>query len=179
MITSKCTEHCERAPECTVCRRRKKPIGRDSMDNGLCDDDCKGYRQPPSPGHLWPGELARESEAEPRLPMLVTPPCPHCGTEHRFGDIDPNRINVQLASRAYQCNGCGRIYDSTPKPERTKPRPVAQVTAAGGVASIRGVSGMCPRGHIGGTAERCESCETVADAVRSGPAGGPEEGSSR
>jgi hypothetical protein len=41
----------------------KQPIGRSApleMANGLCDDDCSGYRQEPRAGHLWPGELARE-----------------------------------------------------------------------------------------------------------------------
>jgi hypothetical protein len=47
-----------------VCGRLKKPLGRDSRDNGLCDCDCEGYRQPPEPGHLWPGELARIREQE-------------------------------------------------------------------------------------------------------------------
>ena len=44
--------------ECTVCHRRKKPIGRDSRDNGLCDQECEGYKLPPHPGHLWPEEIA-------------------------------------------------------------------------------------------------------------------------
>lgn len=57
-----CTIDCELAPECVVCRRRKKPRGRDSMDNGHCDRDCPGYHQDPQPGHLWPGELAQARE---------------------------------------------------------------------------------------------------------------------
>lgn len=47
------------AVNCTTCGRRKKPIGRDAaaaMANGLCDDDCDGYRKDPLPGELWPGE---------------------------------------------------------------------------------------------------------------------------
>jgi len=41
---------------CTYCGRMKKPIGRDSMDNGLCDEDCTGYQAEPEPCDLWPGE---------------------------------------------------------------------------------------------------------------------------
>jgi len=44
-------------PICTVCGRRKKPVGRDSMDNGLCDYDCEGYMQEPTPCDLWPDEV--------------------------------------------------------------------------------------------------------------------------
>ena len=44
------------AVNCTVCARRKKPHGRDSRDNGLCDGDCEGYRQEPQAGSLWPSE---------------------------------------------------------------------------------------------------------------------------
>jgi hypothetical protein len=52
-----CTKDCERVVYCEVCFRRKKPIGRDSMDNGLCSWDCIGYRKNPQPGHLWQGEF--------------------------------------------------------------------------------------------------------------------------
>jgi len=51
------------AVNCTVCKRRKKPIGRSAplaMANGLCDDDCEGYRAEPRPGQLWPNELESE-----------------------------------------------------------------------------------------------------------------------
>jgi len=40
-------------PRCEVCERRKKPIGRDSRDNGLCDQDCEGYHMDPEPGTEW------------------------------------------------------------------------------------------------------------------------------
>lgn len=43
-------------PECGVCGRRKKPVGRDSMNNGYCDHECPGYYQEPLAGWLWPGE---------------------------------------------------------------------------------------------------------------------------
>lgn len=48
---------------CTVCGLRKKPHGRsapDAMANGLCDQDCEGYRLDPQPGCLWPGETEQE-----------------------------------------------------------------------------------------------------------------------
>jgi len=48
---------------CTECHRRKKPVGRDSRDNGLCDHECPGYRRDPQPDYLWPGE--REEDAFP------------------------------------------------------------------------------------------------------------------
>jgi len=60
-----CTEACESRANCAVCGRRKKPIGRSApleMANGLCDDDCAGYRLGPRPGHLWPGEFNEEDE---------------------------------------------------------------------------------------------------------------------
>lgn len=44
------------AVTCAECGRMKKPIGRDSVDNGLCDRECPGYDQPPHVGSLWPGE---------------------------------------------------------------------------------------------------------------------------
>lgn len=53
-----CIIECESRSVCAVCGRTKKPWGRDSRDNGLCDTDCEGYAQDPRPGHLWPGELA-------------------------------------------------------------------------------------------------------------------------
>lgn len=60
-----CTvESCEYAPKCRKCGRTKKPIGRDSLDNGKCDRDCPGYSEDPTPGHLWPGEIARSRSIE-------------------------------------------------------------------------------------------------------------------
>jgi len=41
---------------CTVCGLCKKPIGRDSRDNGLCDHECEGYYMDPQPDCLWPYE---------------------------------------------------------------------------------------------------------------------------
>lgn len=48
---------------CTVCRKRKAPIGRRvplEMSNGMCSRDCPGYDQRPYPGDLWPGETRRD-----------------------------------------------------------------------------------------------------------------------
>lgn len=62
-----CTENCERQPRCTVCHKTKNPRGRSApleMANSLCDWDCSGYTQEPTPGHLWPGELGRIRETE-------------------------------------------------------------------------------------------------------------------
>lgn len=53
---SACTEACRAPVYCSACGRRKKPTGRDSLDNGLCSHECSGYREPPEPGHLWPSE---------------------------------------------------------------------------------------------------------------------------
>jgi hypothetical protein len=53
----------EDAAYCSTCKLRKKPIGRsapDVMANSLCDDECPGYREAPSPGDLWPRETRRE-----------------------------------------------------------------------------------------------------------------------
>lgn len=58
---------------CTVCKRQKKPIGRDAaaaMANGLCDRECEGYNMPPLADYLWPGE--KEEELYPRtLPKQI------------------------------------------------------------------------------------------------------------
>lgn len=43
--------------KCAVCGRSKKPIGRDTRDNGLCSYECDGYRLPPAPSHYWDEEL--------------------------------------------------------------------------------------------------------------------------
>ena len=51
------------APYCESCLMRKKPLGRSApaaMANGLCDQDCEGYRDEPRPDDLWPGESASE-----------------------------------------------------------------------------------------------------------------------
>lgn len=46
---------------CAVCGQMKKPIGRSApLCGGYCDDDCKGYRQEPHPGSLWPSETEAE-----------------------------------------------------------------------------------------------------------------------
>ena len=51
------------AVTCVACGLRKKPIGRSApldMANSLCDYECPGYREPPHPGDLWPGETREE-----------------------------------------------------------------------------------------------------------------------
>ena len=51
------------AVNCTVCGRRKKPVGRSApieMANSLCDSDCRGYWEEPIPGDLWPRETREE-----------------------------------------------------------------------------------------------------------------------
>ena len=60
-----CTIECEAAPVCTVCNRKKSPVGRDvasAMSGSYCEHKCSGYGKAPFPGHLWPGELARSVE---------------------------------------------------------------------------------------------------------------------
>lgn len=59
-----CTEACEVWPECSTCHRIKAPRGRSlplEMCGGYCDHDCAGYLDVPTPGHLFPGELARKA----------------------------------------------------------------------------------------------------------------------
>lgn len=56
------------AARCVVCRKIKKPIGRDAgiAHNSYCTGDhpgesgCRGYREEPRPGDLWPGERRGE-----------------------------------------------------------------------------------------------------------------------
>jgi hypothetical protein len=69
MIDDTCTEACEAMPDCTVCKRRKHPRGRDPGvygASGYCEHECPGNSEPPHAGHLWPGELRRwrEEQAE-------------------------------------------------------------------------------------------------------------------
>ena len=52
------------AANCTVCGKRKKPVGRSApaeLAVGMCDFGCPGYLEFPMPGSLWPGE---EGEAD-------------------------------------------------------------------------------------------------------------------
>lgn len=64
------TEHSEacRTPvDCTVCGKRKKPIGRSApleMAGSLCDMECTGYLALPHPPHLWPNECLSGEETE-------------------------------------------------------------------------------------------------------------------
>lgn len=54
--SAECTEACTNTPDCTMCGRRKKLVGRDypaAMGGGYCDHECPGYRDAPAPGHLW------------------------------------------------------------------------------------------------------------------------------
>lgn len=64
-LYTNCTVDCERMPYCTTCGQRKGPIGRSvplEAANSYCGYDCPDYRNEPTPGHLWPGELARIRE---------------------------------------------------------------------------------------------------------------------
>jgi hypothetical protein len=61
-VTIDCTAKCEAEATCTVCKRRKPPVGRDTgvyAASNYCEHECPGNRLPPHPGHLLPGELAR------------------------------------------------------------------------------------------------------------------------
>lgn len=68
------------SPICKTCGLRKKPIGRDAapaMANSLCDHECKGYREEPTPCYLWPGERSDGmSEAKQELNY-----CKDCGID--------------------------------------------------------------------------------------------------
>lgn len=55
-----CTEACEAAPQCSVCRLIKRPRGRSvavEAESSMCGWHCPGYNQEPRSGHLWPGEF--------------------------------------------------------------------------------------------------------------------------
>jgi hypothetical protein len=43
-------------PECAVCGRPKRPMGRYSPLMEFCSYDCEGYREDPLPSCRWPGE---------------------------------------------------------------------------------------------------------------------------
>ncbi len=73
-------------PVCTVCRRQKKPRGRDAapaMANSLCDADCPGYGEQPLAGHLWPGE-SRGDDRETLIAILEM--SQHCSCDPAFRD---------------------------------------------------------------------------------------------
>jgi hypothetical protein len=58
-VAEDCNEECERRAECLTCHREKAPVGRSvpmEAANGYCTDECTGYREDPTVGHLWPGE---------------------------------------------------------------------------------------------------------------------------
>jgi len=62
-MSNHCTVGC--APECQACWLIKKPVGRSAplaMANGLCDYECPGYTQEPTPCDLWPGEVREGKE---------------------------------------------------------------------------------------------------------------------
>lgn len=65
-----CTVECERMPTCATCDKTKAPRGRSvpmECARGYCDSECPGYFTEPTPGHLWPGEIAdmdREPESD-------------------------------------------------------------------------------------------------------------------
>jgi hypothetical protein len=68
---AQCTIECERMPLCATCGKRKAPRGRSIPipDVGaFCAGyfDCKGYPHEPTPGHLWPRELAEIRRDEGR-----------------------------------------------------------------------------------------------------------------
>ncbi len=45
------------AVRCAVCGHTKAPVGRSvPAEIYRCDSECEGYRRPPYPGSLWPGE---------------------------------------------------------------------------------------------------------------------------
>jgi len=49
------------APICTTCGQRKGALGRSApLGAYLCDTDCPGYREEPTPCDLWPGETREE-----------------------------------------------------------------------------------------------------------------------
>lgn len=50
---------------CKECGRTKKPIGRDSRDNGLCEHECPGWLCDPQPDSLWPGESEEDAFPPP------------------------------------------------------------------------------------------------------------------
>ena len=51
---------------CASCGQRKAPIGRSvPLEMYLCDWECRGYREVPLSGSLWPGE----SEADFGYPV--------------------------------------------------------------------------------------------------------------
>jgi hypothetical protein len=60
-LSKRCDVGC--VPVCATCRLRKAPVGRSvapAMAGSMCDYDCPGYREDPTPCDLWPGETREE-----------------------------------------------------------------------------------------------------------------------
>ena len=88
-VQAQCTEDCTREPDCAVCHRRKKPLGRSlplAMENGYCGHDCPGYMQDPQPGHLFHSEWRAHVEGD------------HSGCTH--GDLSVATVDL---GPAYTC----------------------------------------------------------------------------
>ena len=88
--------------DCTVCHRVKKPVGRSApleMANGLCDDDCPGYRMAPEPVAHWPNEecAARDGDLYCLVcgrDMLVVLECLNCKKTKRFAEDSPHAQGI-------------------------------------------------------------------------------------
>jgi hypothetical protein len=65
-----CTKECERTVVCTICGRRKPPIGRDvaaAAHGSYCEHECEGHNIEPFAGHLWPGKLSRLADEQAEM----------------------------------------------------------------------------------------------------------------
>jgi hypothetical protein len=63
-----CVEACRKRVKCLTCKRIKAPIGRDvapAMAGDMCDQECGGYYEEPTAGHLWPDEPIGTQPASP------------------------------------------------------------------------------------------------------------------
>lgn len=101
---------------CCVCGQTKKPVGRDApMAASYCDDECRGYRQGPLPGSLWPGE----TEEEFGYPVSRNGTEGHVCRESKTctcwaGDDAPNEYCPVHGSGEWprRCGRCGKFMPS-------------------------------------------------------------------
>lgn len=101
--------------QCSVCRRRKKPYGRDaSMQSSLCDSDCSGYHQEPYAGTHWDSDdcpdcdgMGRKPDHEWKRPRSFAQgePCP-CPRDYKRRTHKGRRQRTRHAVASPKCPWC-------------------------------------------------------------------------
>lgn len=100
---------------CATCGRTKTPIGRSSpLTASYCNDECSGYRQPPFPGSLWPGETSEEFG----YPVgddgtVAAPPAVGAPTTSPVKEVMPSEANDRSHERSGNCASTARADEGS------------------------------------------------------------------